>query len=173
MKTLFWARCIKRDMLIVGSICLLLLSAAKGQTSYTITDLGSLGGFSSFAYGINNSGQIVGVALITGNSAFHAFLYSGGHMLDLGTLGGSYGDAYGINNSGQIVGEAGITGDFATHAFLYSAGQLQDLNNFLAPNSGWILSAAYGINDSGHIVGSGRVNNALHAYLLTPASVRP
>jgi probable HAF family extracellular repeat protein len=130
MKTLFWARCFKRDMLIVGSICLLLLSAAKGQSSYTITDLGTLGGSYALAYGINNSGQIVGYAAITGNSG-------------------------------------------GPHAFLYSAGQLQDLNNFLAPNSGWMLSVAYGINDSGHIVGYGVVNNALHAFLLTPASVRP
>jgi probable HAF family extracellular repeat protein len=67
-----------------------------------MADLGTLaGGSISFAYGINNAGQIVGDA---DNGQFtHAFLYSNGAMADLGTLGNnSY--ARGINDAGQVVG---------------------------------------------------------------------
>ena len=42
---------------------LILLSAsgnAWGQVQYTVTDLGTLGGGGSHAYGINNSGQVAG-----------------------------------------------------------------------------------------------------------------
>ena len=56
----------------------------------TMTDLGTLGGTNSVAYGINASGQVVGYAHTTGNAAAHAFLYSGSTMTDLGTLGGTY-----------------------------------------------------------------------------------
>ena len=52
---------------------------------YTVTDLGTLGGNSSAAYGINASGQVVGQARLAGNTVSHAFLYSGGTMIDIGT----------------------------------------------------------------------------------------
>ena len=87
---------------------------AAASLSYTIKDLGTLGGDQSYAYGINNSGQIVGASQITGDTATHAFLYSGGTMQDLGTLAsGTDSSAYGINNptalnnySAQAVGGA-------------------------------------------------------------------
>ena len=72
--------------------------------SYSITGLGTLGGTLSNAYGINNSGQIVGDSVISNNNTSHAFLYSGGVMTDLGTLGGTFSTAVGINDNGQIVG---------------------------------------------------------------------
>ena len=49
------------------------------------TDLGTLGGNISFAYGINNAGQIVGVA-DTSTGVRHGFLYSDGQMRDLNDL---------------------------------------------------------------------------------------
>jgi probable HAF family extracellular repeat protein len=72
--------------LSVGFLCLLLLSAARGQTSHTVTDLGALGGSTSFAFGfncINNRGQVVGQSVISADTATHAFLYSDGKMQDL------------------------------------------------------------------------------------------
>ncbi len=51
-------------------------------------DLGTLGGLSSCAYGINDSGQVVGYATNAAGYS-HAFLFTGsGPMQDLGTLGG-------------------------------------------------------------------------------------
>lgn len=79
-------------------------------------DLGTLGGSSSHAYDINDSGQVVG------DSDGYAFLYDGGNMIDLNTLlptgsGWELSVAYGINDSGQIVGQgSNINGD--TRAFL-------------------------------------------------------
>jgi probable HAF family extracellular repeat protein len=51
-----------------------------------MTDLGTLGGTTSAANGLNAVGQVVGLSATTSGDQ-HAFLYSGGIMTDLGTLG--------------------------------------------------------------------------------------
>ena len=71
-----------------------------------MTDLGTLGGTNSNAYGINDSGQVVGMPTPPATPLQHAFLYSGSTMTDLGTLGGTISSATGINASGQVVGNA-------------------------------------------------------------------
>jgi hypothetical protein len=48
--------------------------AAHAGVSYAITDLGTLGGTSSDAYGIGNSGQVVGKSS-TAHGDSHPFLY--------------------------------------------------------------------------------------------------
>jgi probable HAF family extracellular repeat protein len=89
-------------------------------------DLGSLGG-SSYAQGINASGQVVGyyVSLL---GQLRPFLWTqSGGIKDLGTLGGDAGVAAGINDSGQVAGWA-TTAAGAAHAFLWSAaGGMKDL----------------------------------------------
>ncbi len=142
---------------------------AWGQVQYAVTDLGTLpGGSSSFAYGINNSGQIVGDAYANGTALQHAFLYSGGSMQDLGTLGGQESYAYGINDSGLIVGYSDIS-DGGDDAFLYNHGTMEDLNNLIASDSGWTLEEATGINVSGQICGYGmNPSGQTDAFLLTP-----
>jgi probable HAF family extracellular repeat protein len=64
---------------------------AERLPHYTVTDLGTLGGTYSSAYGINNVGVVAGGAATptqTGGVSQTAFLWYGRHMIDLGTLGG-------------------------------------------------------------------------------------
>ena len=122
-------------------------------TTYSITDLGTLPGNSaSTGFGVNASGQVVGVAAAAGNSVQHAFLYTGGVMQDLGTLpANNFSQAWAINDSGQVVGQSTNFDTFEgadTHAFLYSSGTMQDLGTL-----GGALSVARGINASGQVVG--------------------
>ena len=56
------------------------LNRPAQAVTYTIIDLGTLGGTQSIAYGMNEAGQVVGWANTSGNAASHAFLYSNGTM---------------------------------------------------------------------------------------------
>jgi len=109
---------------------LLVLWSAAGKVlgaPWDIVDLGTLGGTSSSAHGINASGQVAGGSSVFADGPSHAFLYSNGQMTDLGTLGGIWGFAEGINASGQVAGNSSIVPGGLSHAFLYSNGQMTDL----------------------------------------------
>jgi probable HAF family extracellular repeat protein len=120
--------------------------AVRFELDGTITDLGTLGGTSSVAYDINDTGEIVGEST-NAAGARRAFLIQGGKsMIDLGTLGGAEAYARRINNNGQVVGSA-MTVDGAWHAFLWSQGVMTDLGSL------GFSSEALGINDKGVVVG--------------------
>jgi probable HAF family extracellular repeat protein len=130
-------------------------------------NLGTLGGPDSYAFGINNTGQVVGYSY-DAPGYVKAFLWtSEAGMKNLGTLGSDSSYAFGVNDAGQVVGYDRLMG-----AFLYSGGTMVNLNTLLPANSGWQLSAAYAINNSGQIAGSGYINGQQHAFLLdtTPPS---
>lgn len=130
----------------------------------SMTLLGTLGGPSSQATGVNNSGEVVGFASLA-NGYQHAFALDGATMMDLGTLGGSS-YAYGVNDSGEVVGYSYLA-DGQQHAFLYDDGVMFDLNALLPKDSGWELLAAYGINASGQITGVGIHDGQMEAFLAT------
>lgn len=88
-------------------------------------DLGSLGDGSnqgSYAFGINDKGQVVGQTDVAGSFRPHAFLWENGEMIDLNTLLGadspwSYLEsARGINERGDIIGR-GYFSDGTLHEF--------------------------------------------------------
>jgi probable HAF family extracellular repeat protein len=158
-----------------------------------MTDLGRLGGTSSAANAINASGQIAGASQITGDSAWHAFLYTGmpgvdGVMDDLGTLGGTGSAGFAINALGQIVGASDTTGDAAEHAFFYTGtpdvdGVMIDLDawldaNYPAEGANWTLTDAAGLTDTGLITGTGQYDDGpdgladgLRAYILDASAL--
>lgn len=140
---------------------------AEEIPEYVVIDLGTLGGDSSFAYGINDNGQVVGGAE-TSNGSEHAFLYSNGVMQDLGTVGGDYSCARGINDNGKIVGDSQFSHDSYTHAFLYSNGLMQDLGGLGVSNS-----SACDINNDGQTVGYSIMGYGyFHAFLYSKGSLK-
>jgi probable HAF family extracellular repeat protein len=106
-----------------------------------MTDLGTLGpGWPPYsaAYGINDSGQVVGVnfASSTDDSFGYPFLYSGGKMIYLGLvyagLAATAGPAYGINDSGQVVGRLQAPVADRCSPGLYSGGKITTLSGITA-----------------------------------------
>jgi len=130
----------------------------------SVVELGTLGGSSSQATGVNSSGEVTGFASLSSGYQ-HAFSTMGGALTDLGTLGGSS-YAYGINAGGEIVGYSYLA-DGEQHAFLYLDGSMLDLNSLLPANSGWVLEEAFGINDAGQITGMGLYDGQARAFLMT------
>jgi len=143
---------LRRCSFVPGVLCLLLFgvgSVSAGPT-YTVTDLGTLGGFDTYAYGINNSGQVAG--MLYNNHAF--FWSSSTGMQDIGALPStraSYSMGYDINDNSQVVGQStDSAGNY--HPFLWSSDTgMQDLGNL----PGGRGSGAIGINAYGVVVGSG------------------
>ena len=133
-----------------------------------MTEIGTLGGPYSGAYGINDSGKVVGYAYTAGSGA-HAFLYDNGTMTDLGTLGGSSSDAFAINNRGQIVGYANDSQGYG-HAFLYDNGQMTAIDAGLGSSH----SEAHDINENGSVVGNALIwaGDVYHAFLYENGSAR-
>lgn len=80
------------------------------MTDGSMNDLGTLGGRQSWAKALNDSGQVVGAALIADDAAYHAFLFEDDRMYDLNELvtePAEHPEIWGaedINNFGQIVG---------------------------------------------------------------------
>ena len=71
---------------------------------YIVTDLHTLGGPTSVAFGVNQEGRINGDSTLAGGQT-RAFLWRNGVMIDLGTLGGPNSDsAFPLNDRGEVAG---------------------------------------------------------------------
>lgn len=108
----------------------------------SMQDIGSLGG-NSYAYRINNNGQIVGASYLVTNPIStvdnsHAFIYSNGVMTDLNSFldastknsGWYLSTANDINDNGWIVGTAMNTITGASHAYVLSIAAVPETETY-------------------------------------------
>lgn len=137
-----------------AALCILTILPARvhaAALAYTVTDLGTLGGFFSGAYGINASGQVAGLSQLAGGGG-HAVRWTDTTPTDLGSLnGGTNSQGNCINDSGQIAGYFNGTGANAAPAALWTGTTGAILSNPV----GGTYANAYGINASGQVTGYG------------------
>jgi probable HAF family extracellular repeat protein len=124
------------------------------------------------AYGINDSGQVVGASPYQLMS--RGYLFDGATTKNLGAFNeGPCGGcnlsstAYGINHVGQVVGD-GETVDRKWRAFIWQNDQMQKLGT-LGGEESW----ARGINDSGDVVGKSTLSDGrMRAFLYRNGRMR-
>lgn len=140
----------------------------------TLTDLGTLGGQYSEAFGINDLGEVAGITSTSTFRVDHPFLYSHGVMHDLGTLlpDDSYAEAFDVNNLSQVVGRSSGTVPGGL-GFLYEDGAMVALNTLIDPTSGWTVVDAHAINDAQQIAGTACLAGACYAVRLDPLAPVP
>ncbi len=138
---------------------------------------------SSFAYGLNDSGEVVGQA-DAGNNSSHAFVDSADVMYDLGTLNGTTGNsqALGINAYGEVYGLSDVTttigpsaGNLVSHAFLWvpssangTAGSMLDLGTLSTRYD--FGSTPTALSGSAEVVGQASVDGINPASQVPPSS---
>jgi probable HAF family extracellular repeat protein len=156
-------------LLLVGALIVTLgiswfrVSSASTTFYYEPTDLGTLVGYeSSYAYGLNDLGQVVGWSY-NANRQGHAFLWQNSNNLtDLGTLPNKETSiAYAINNAGEVIGSSSSPGEFEL-AFSWKNSTIRQLSTLPGGQEG---SAANDINNAGEIVGWAYTANVAHAVL--------
>jgi len=118
-----------------------------------MSDLGTLGGDISEAIWLNENGDVVGSADLTGGATHHAVFWRQGKIQDLGTVPGDpCSRGRGLNVRGQAVGGSSNCIGFV-HAFLWeNGGPIVDLNTVIQPGTGYQLTNAFNINDRGEIL---------------------
>jgi probable HAF family extracellular repeat protein len=108
--------------------------AASAQT-YTVDDLGTLGGPTAAAFAINDAGLAAGVSTLAldAGGAFRAFRWDDPALHDLGALANQTQSlGQGIGPDGGVVGTSFRVGERGDHALLAYPGSIVDLGEFQA-----------------------------------------
>lgn len=137
-----------------------------------VADLGTLGGWDSWANAINNQNPplVVGAGTTGSSPYMHAFAWQSGAMTDLGTLDGDqWSTANGVNDQGWIVGTSGsddaVQGS-KTHACAWIRQDGGTLNLMDLGTLGGQNSYGNAVNNAGQIVGESRTSSGeYHAFL--------
>jgi probable HAF family extracellular repeat protein len=151
----------------LATLVLLCLGTAAAQTSYTVTDLNTLGGTFSLGTGVNLRGQVSGKANLLGDIDTHPFFWQNGVMTDLGTFGGPNGEASYLNISSRLVGGADTTNPDASGADFCGDGTGMICHGFIWMNGvmtgvgtlGGNNSFASGINTRIQVVGRAELSS--------------
>jgi probable HAF family extracellular repeat protein len=128
---------------------------------YAVQDLGTLGGTSSVAQGINKRGWVVGNSTLSGDTVTNAFLQHHAVMTSLGTLGGANSNAVTVAERGQTVGfaESSIPDPMGENFCYFFTGSTclpflwQDGAMAALPLLGGTNGAAFTVNNEGQIGG--------------------
>lgn len=136
-----------------------------GPNGIGMTDLGTLGGSDSRGFGINDSGQVVGMSLTASNDDYKVIITgpNGVGMTDLGSVSGVI--SSGINDSGQIAR------NFSNQAFITGPNGvgMTDLGNLGRPFG---AAEANDINNSGQVAGASETADfTTHAFITGPNGV--
>jgi probable HAF family extracellular repeat protein len=118
------------------------LRISSAATTWTLVDLGTLGGPGSYATAVSDAGLVVGCSDAAG-AGTHAFVYQSGVMRDLGTGTDSASGnscAYAVNDTGTIAGRA-------------ASGELVEWTSAGVTHLG-VQGTVGGVNASGVVVGS-------------------
>jgi len=136
----------------------------------TVRDIGTLGGVSANAVGLNDAGQVIGSA-DTAFGANHAFVWSAdAGMTDLGVLPGAYASAaFAINIDGVVAGYSDGVPGTPPLAFRWSAADgMRGLGAFTSGLASFSVASA--LNDGGLIAGnSDTASSDRHAFAWTQA----
>jgi probable HAF family extracellular repeat protein len=127
------------------------------------------GGFSSsYAYGLNDHGHVVGEAYGGQSSLAHGFVFDGTTTEEIGDLGGGSSTPLGINNDDHIAGYS-ANADGYDRAFLYNNGAMGDLGTL-----GGHYSYATAVNNRDAVVGGSFTDaddNVYHAFVWEGSSM--
>lgn len=151
---------------------LLLFRPAAGQTTYTVTDLGTLGGTFSASDNVNQRGAMAGISTFLGDTVLRGWLWNEGSLIDLGSLpAGPNNLATNVNNRLQITGvsdgaattvdsnatcwnanDSKVPDALDGHAYVWSGGMITDLGTL-----GGKSSRGSWINNHGQIAGVSQI----------------
>ncbi len=151
-----------------------LTSATSLASVYDVTNLGTLGGATSFALDINNNRQVSGNSLVVSDpgssgSLLRPYRWTTGTMTNLGTLpvvtGTStnrFARGFALNDSGVVVGEYN---NDASRSFVFSGGVISGLTRLAGDNDNGV---AQDINNAGVIVGISSASNGSGGFVSRP-----
>jgi probable HAF family extracellular repeat protein len=148
-------------VLALGGIC-------AGQRTYTITDLGTLGGATSGGGAINNLGQVTGYSENAAGEQ-RAFIYDSVRgMVEIGNLGANRSLGTGINSRGQVAAIDLTAAPTAVVGVLYTAPN--QVIRLLPPSV--TQSESRAINNPGQVAGSSQFTpgGPYRAFRYTPGS---
>lgn len=140
--------------------------------SSSAQEVGALDGANgALAFGISNTGYVVGASMLNQGSGLpFRWSQSAGMMAIPLPTGTTQGSARAVNSNGWAVGTASSA--FAI-PFLYDGTATHRLADLIPAGTGWDLStntssSALGISDNGVIVGTGVLNGQVRAYAMVP-----